>query len=198
MAWKDQTANGVLFLVVGPSGVGKDTLIDVAAEQLAPTGHFHFAQRTITRPASAGGEAHEPVDAATFDALIGAGAFAVHWRAHDTAYGIRWTALEPLRQSVNVVVNASRTAIDRFSAIAAHTTVISITAPPDLVHARLAERGREDADSIAARLARRVEYRADVPVIEIVNDSTPENGGCRMVEALRTAVRPYSAQCAET
>ncbi|MEM6848107.1 MAG: phosphonate metabolism protein/1,5-bisphosphokinase (PRPP-forming) PhnN [Pseudomonadota bacterium] len=187
MVWKDETANGILFLVVGPSGVGKDTLIDVAAEQLTPTGHFHFAQRTITRPASAGGEAHEPVDAATFEALIEEGAFAVHWRAHGTAYGIRLAALEPLYQSVNVVVNASRTAIDRFAAIAAHTAVISVTAPPDLVRARLAARGREDADSIAARLARRVEYRADVPLIEIVNDRAPQDGGRRMVEALKAA-----------
>ena len=49
---------GVFFFVVGPSGVGKDTLIDGAKAALRDDARYVFATRTITRPAGAPGEAH--------------------------------------------------------------------------------------------------------------------------------------------
>ena len=59
-------ASGILFFVVGPSGAGKDALIE-GARHLAD--RFCFARRVITRPAGSPGENHEALDEAAFAEL---------------------------------------------------------------------------------------------------------------------------------
>lgn len=175
---------GCLFLVVGPSGVGKDTLIDLARRTL--TLDYAFAQRTVTRPRDAGGEAHEPLTPDAFAMAEADGAFAVSWRAHGLAYGIRRQALEPLARGVNVIVNASRRTIAEFAALHTPTVVLSVTASPEAVRARLVARGREDADAVAARLAREVPIQSPVPVVTIANDGSIEGAADRFVSAIES------------
>ena len=74
----------MLVLVVGPSGSGKDTLLDAARQALADDPRFRFVRRVITRPADAGGEAHEAVHRSEFARRD----FALQWQAHGLSYGI--------------------------------------------------------------------------------------------------------------
>ena len=46
---------GVLVLVVGPSGAGKDSLLAAAQHVLAGNTGFVFPTRDVTRPAGSGG-----------------------------------------------------------------------------------------------------------------------------------------------
>ena len=62
--------------------------------------------------------------------------------------------------------------------------VLEITAPPSLLAARLAARGREAADDIAARLKRQMELPAGVPVLTVMNDRTPAEGAAALVAAI--------------
>jgi ribose 1,5-bisphosphokinase len=169
----------MLILVVGPSGAGKDTVLGMARQALAGDPRFRFVRRVITRPAAAGNEDHEPVSEAAFAQR----AFALRWQAHGLHYGIPRDVIDDLARDVVVVANVSRAVI----AEAAETfpvRVIEVTAPPDVLAQRLAERGRETAEEVAQRLARNVPIPDRVPVDTVVNDQTPADAARLFITAL--------------
>lgn len=49
---------GTMVVVVGPSGAGKDTLMNLAARRFKGREDVHFVRRVITRHRDAGGEDH--------------------------------------------------------------------------------------------------------------------------------------------
>lgn len=174
---------GRLFFVVGPSGAGKDTLLSGA---VAADPSLHWARRVITRPESAGGEPFEGVDEAEFSARLKRGDFALHWQAHGLQYGVPRAELAPLDAGLNVVLNGSRAALAQARAAFPDLAVLHITAPVAVLADRLFARGRETRADIEARLERAsLTLPKDVPVIEVVNDATPEIGVARLLQALR-------------
>jgi phosphonate metabolism protein PhnN/1,5-bisphosphokinase (PRPP-forming) len=180
-------ARGTLFLVVGPSGVGKDTLIAGAAAALAGDPRFHFARRVITRPAEAGGEAHEPATPERFAAAEAAGRFALAWSAHGRRYGIDAAAVAATGDGIHVIASVSRQVIDEARTRFPPVRVIAITAPPDLIARRLAARGRESAVEIAGRLDRAVLPVGGADVIRIDNSGPAEDAIGRFVAVLTQA-----------
>ena len=162
---------GRVIGVVGPSGVGKDSVMAGIAER---RGSIACAQRVITRPPAPESEAHMAVDAAGFADLVASGAFALHWQAHGLHYGVPWTALAPARQGRDVLVNLSRGVLDAAQAsFGPAFRVLSITAPPDILRARRAARGREAAEAIAGRVARSARaFAPGLRVAEIDNSGT--------------------------
>ena len=177
----------MLVLVVGPSGAGKDTLLDAARHRLAADPHVHFVRRAITRPETAGGEVHEALTDAEFAAREAAGGFALHWQAHGLSYGISAEIADHLARRHLVVANTSRAVIAQ-AAERFRTRVIEITAPPELRAARLGLRGREDEADIATRLARDIALPPGVTIERVVNDATLEEGIARFLAALDRAV----------
>jgi len=170
----------MLVLVVGPSGAGKDTLLDAARQALADDTRFRFVRRVITRSANAGGEMHEAVSEAEFAARD----FALQWQAHGLRYGI---PIDAVADAVVAVANVSRTVIAE-AARRFVVRVIEVTAPSDVLVARLASRGRETASDVAARLTRRVTLPEQVAVETVVNDGSLEAGVARFLDALNRAV----------
>lgn len=171
---------GTLFLVVGPSGAGKDTLIAAARERLAHA--YAFPRRTITRPAIPGDEDHIVEDTATFEAHERAGAFALSWRAHGVAYGIPATIAGDLDAGRHVIANVSRATVPEARRRFQPCRVILVTASADVLRARLTARRREDASAIAERLERAPPVEADTI---IVNDGPLEEGVVALVNALK-------------
>ncbi len=176
---------GVFFLVVGASGVGKDTLLEGARSALAADLRFVFAQRTITRPADAGGEAHLAVTDEEFDKSQKAGGFLLYWSAHNLHYGLPLALADDIAAGRHVVANGSRATIAELAARVPELVVIEVTAPPDLIAARLQGRGRESESAVTARLRRKTpRFPAGTEVVRVVNDADAETGTARLVSAL--------------
>jgi phosphonate metabolism protein PhnN/1,5-bisphosphokinase (PRPP-forming) len=169
----------MLVLVVGPSGAGKDTLLAAAREALAGGQRFRFVRRAITRPAEAGGEDHE----ALTEAVFAARKFALQWRAHGLSYGIPSDIADDLARGFTVVANVSRSVIAE-AAARFPVRVIVVTAPPHILAARLAARGRESGAAVATRLARTVAVPEDVAVTTVSNDGTLAAGVAQFMAAL--------------
>ena len=175
----------MLVLVVGPSGAGKDTMLGIARRALAGDPRFRFVRRVITRPAGAGGEDHEAVPEETFLRR----AFALRWQAHGLHYGIPLDVIDDLMRGTVSIANVSRGVVA--GAVAKFPVrVIEVTAPPEILARRLAERGREAADDVVRRLARDVPIPDYVAVDTIVNDKAPAAAGDRFVAALIRAASP--------
>ncbi|TAN45450.1 MAG: phosphonate metabolism protein/1,5-bisphosphokinase (PRPP-forming) PhnN [Rhodospirillales bacterium] len=167
-------AVGNLVLVVGPSGAGKDSVINAAKNRLMGDPRFVFATRVITRPAEAGGENHEPISQTGFDAREKMGGFLLSWRAHGLSYGIPSSLLGELEKGRVVIANVSRTVIDQARALfPGRVHVVVVTAPRDVLAERLAMRGRETPDEILERLARTPTFFVGGPgVMELRNDGS--------------------------
>jgi ribose 1,5-bisphosphokinase len=179
----ERVGPGWLILVVGPSGAGKDTLIAHARERCRAEANIVFPRRMVTRPASSA-EDHATVSAEAFEAMAAAGGFALWWRAHDLSYGVPRSIDDDIRTGRTIVCNVSRTIIAPARARYARVAAVLITAPADLLAARLAQRSRERADSVADRL-RRSDALADVPVdFTIENVGTPEVAASRLLEII--------------
>ncbi len=179
----------MLVLVVGPSGAGKDTLLDLARAELAGEPKVRFVRREITRPASAGGEDHIAITPAEFEARRDG--YALAWEAHGLGYGIPADIADDLAAGHVVVANISRAMI-LAAAAKFPVMVLEITAPPEILAARLAARGRETATDIAARLAREVPLPDTVPVVQVINDRTPAEGAARIENFLRACLKTGS------
>lgn len=149
-----------LILVVGPSGAGKDSLIQGARLHMAGDPSVCFARRVVTRPNHPGGESHDSVTLEAFERAEEAGQFMLSWRAHGLAYGIPIAVESQRRQGAAVVANVSRSVLADARARLAPVGVIVVSAPVDVLARRLAGRGRENAEAIGQRLARAA---VDVP-----------------------------------
>jgi ribose 1,5-bisphosphokinase len=158
---------GRLILVVGPSGAGKDTLIGLARAVCADDEAVVFPRRVVTREATAS-EDNEHVSFEAFQQTCASGGFAVHWEAHGHYYGLHRGIDDELRAGRTVVVNVSRTVVDAMRRGYAHVTVVSITAPSDVLAQRLAARARGSDGRIEHRLRRTVDAAApDAAIINV-------------------------------
>jgi ribose 1,5-bisphosphokinase len=188
---------GTMIAVVGPSGAGKDSLIDFARRSLAGNDGIAFVRRFITRDADAGSEDHHAVSVAEFEAMRDAGRFAVHWGAHDLHYGIPADTLAALADGKTLIANGSRAAIADFHKAYGKLLVVAVTADPAVIAARLKTRGRENDASIARRLARaQQDWHVDCCAAVIDNSGALAVAGAEFVKLILQTARGSAPQSA--
>lgn len=185
----DALGPGRLVLVVGPSGAGKDTLLNGARAACADDPAVVFPRRVITRPPS-DAEDHDTVDPALFTRSAGEGAYALCWQAHGHSYAVPSTIDHDIRAGRTVVCNVSRTAVDAARRRYTFITVVEIMAPQQVLRARLALRQRATDGDIARRLERSAQVeRLFSPDIVIRNVGSTDDGVRRLVRVIRTGMR---------
>jgi ribose 1,5-bisphosphokinase len=183
----DRTATigpGRLILVVGPSGAGKDTLLGLARAACAEDCNIVFPRRVVTREASAF-EDNEPISCDAFARALADGVYAMHWEAHGHCYGLPRAIDDDIRAGRTVIVNVSRTVIGAMRQCYSNVAVVSITAPPQVLAARLAMRSRGSDGRLEQRLGRKVEDAAAAPDVTIMNVSTAEYHARQLVRVIK-------------
>jgi ribose 1,5-bisphosphokinase len=174
---------GRLVIVAGPSGAGKDSLLRFARNLLRADPDIVFPRRVITREPSAD-EDHQSLSDAEFAAAVAAGGFAFWWAAHKLNYAVDATLDDDIRAGKTVVCNVSRAVISELRCRYANVRVVLVTAPAEVLAARLAARGRA-TDALGARLARTAPSQSDLApdaVIENVGDL--QDGGEMLIAAI--------------
>ncbi|MEL6681594.1 MAG: phosphonate metabolism protein/1,5-bisphosphokinase (PRPP-forming) PhnN [Pseudomonadota bacterium] len=176
---------GRLIAVVGPSGVGKDSVMR-GVHDFMP--RMHLVRRVITRAPDLGGEDYDAVSVPEFQDLVANGAFAMHWGAHGLQYGIPRNVMYQLNKGTDCLANFSRKVLAEAACVFPNFTVLNITAMPDTLAARLAARARESKAQIAKRLA---EAPKPLPhgleVITLSNDGPLDQTVARAIALLQPA-----------
>jgi ribose 1,5-bisphosphokinase len=175
--------DGAFIAVVGPSGAGKDTLIDSARAALAGDPRYLFVRRVVTR-ASGAHEDHDSVGEDEFARLEAGGAFALSWRAHGLAYGVPAAAVSAVDNGLLAVCNLSRTAIGDARRRFSRVITVLVTAPDDMIAARMVARGRDSAEEAERRIKRERNLDRTIADHLVSNDGTREEGGRRFLACL--------------
>jgi ribose 1,5-bisphosphokinase len=178
-----------LIYVMGPSGVGKDSLLNWLrshVQTLQPKPALHFARRTITRAAGDATEDHEAIGQEDFAKLTQEGVFALHWQAHGLHYGVRRT--EMTDRSGWVIVNGSRAYAKVARERCPGMTVLHVSAPENLVRQRLLSRQRETAAEVEARVLRSRTAAVDLADgdLHIVNAGGLEESATALCQLLQS------------
>ena len=162
---------GSLILVVGPSGVGKDSIINGAKRKFEHSSDFYFPRRYITRAHSAGGENHIEVSLDAFSEMRDTHQFCLHWQAHGLHYGLPVDITRRISEGQTVIVNGSRSVLETARQQFEQLHIAHVIASEENLRKRLTERGRENAEDIERRIKRSTDFKLAGDNVTVINNS---------------------------
>lgn len=165
-----------IVLIVGASGVGKDSLLKSIKEKI----DANFLKRYITREPD-NNESNYYIDEAAFKELEMQNFFVSTWSAHGNLYGI---ASSHIKDGLNII-SISRSAIKDFENSFENVTTINISVPKDVLELRLLSRARESVEEIKKRLERSYAKIEAKNLIEFDNSQSLELSSQRFIETLQ-------------
>ena len=152
---KNQT--GCLLLIIGASGVGKDSVLKAVQQRFADHQQVHFLKRVITRPCNPDSEVHDSLTEDEFLQALERGDFSVSWQANGNYYGLPLHAQDKISDGMVVVANGSRGALDTIKAVFPKIEVVLIAAKPATINQRLHSRTRDTSEQVTQRFQRNSE-----------------------------------------
>ncbi|WP_249676958.1 phosphonate metabolism protein/1,5-bisphosphokinase (PRPP-forming) PhnN [Pseudomonas abieticivorans] len=179
-----------LIYLMGPSGSGKDSVIDAARDALHRL-DVDVARRVITRSAESVGEHAIGVSPQAFERMRRDAEFAMNWHANGLQYGIQRDINLRLAQGASVLVNGSRAYLPQALTQYPQLLPILLTVDTQVLRLRLEARGRETPEQIDQRLQRNERLQSDPAVweegavrIEALDNSADLQGAVQRLLAL--------------
>jgi guanylate kinase len=180
-----------VFVITGPSGVGKGTLIRGLLEQVPELQLSVSATTRAPRPGEEDGRDYHFLTPEEFDARIAAGAFVEHATYSGNRYGTLRSELERRVEAGTPVVLEIEVEGARQVRRAMPEAIQVFIAPPsvDALRARLVGRGTDDPAQVEARLRTAVGELTAQPEFGhvVVNDRLEEATG-RLVAIVQGAL----------
>ena len=158
--------DGTLFIVSGPSGAGKTTLIDRVRAALQPLSiELYFSVSHTTRKPRAGetpGVSYHFVEDVAFHSMVSRGEFLEHAHVHAHWYGTsKLEVLSRLKQGQDVILDIDYQGarqISRDPELEPRSLNIFIFPPSlDVLEQRLRQRGLNSEDEIQLRLRKAID-----------------------------------------
>ncbi|MFX1420380.1 MAG: hypothetical protein ACFE9N_15830 [Promethearchaeota archaeon] len=145
---------GTLFLLVGNSGSGKDSIISGIIKAYPPNLiQIYAPKRFITRPPSEF-EKNISITPSEFKKMEKEGKFTLKWHIYGLDYGISKEIEDFLKNGHPVLINVSRTIIKEAREKYKNIKVIFIEVPFDITYQRIKNRKRENAVLLKERIER--------------------------------------------
>ncbi len=171
----------VVIILHGPSGVGKDSVIDAL---IARTG-IHRATSSTDRPRrdyERHGDHYHFLSTEEFERKIADGEFAEYARVYGDWKGLEAREIEgPIAEGRDVIIRTDVQGARTWRGkLAGAISVILLAEDEDTLNDRLTRRGSESDESLARRRAELAEELADIPH----NDYTIRNHHGRLEEAV--------------
>jgi len=165
--------SGTLFLVVGNSGSGKDSIIKAVLERYpSDLKSIRLTQRYITRPPSET-EDNISISPEEFREMSKQGKFALEWHIYGLDYGVPIEIDSWLKKGHPVLVNVSRTIVEKACEIYRNLKIIFIEVPFEITLKRLKARDRESGKRLEERIER-AKKNQKFPDADFIVDNSEE------------------------
>jgi guanylate kinase len=190
---------GRVFVITGPSGVGKGTLIRTLLERIPELGLAVSATTRAPRAGERDGVDYHFLSDAEFDRRVEAGEFVEHASYSGRRYGTLREELDRRTRGGSPVVLEIEVQGARQVAERMPEAVRIFIAPPseEALRARLIGRGTDDPEQVEARLASaREELRAQGEFSHVVVNDRLEDSVAALEALVRTALG--SGDCSTT
>ena len=181
---------GTLFLIVGNSGSGKDSIITgVIKEFPSNLIQIYAPKRYITRPPSEF-ERSISITIKGFKELEEKGKFALKWHIYELDYGVPIDIEKWLKKGHPVIVNVSRTVIEMARKKYKNTKVVFIEVPFEITLQRIRDRKRENEELLKKRIER-AKQNQKLPTADFTIDNSGElnNAVYQLIEYIKKIVK---------
>ena len=151
----DEPARTNVFVITGPSGVGKGTLIGRLLERVPELALSVSATTRAPRPDERDGVSYHFLSRGEFDARVAAGDFIEHADYSGNSYGTLRSELErQIAQGTPVVLEIEVQGARQIRGTMPSAVAVFIAPPdPSALRMRLEDRGTDTPEQVAVRLA---------------------------------------------